>query len=259
MTSRLELAASALRQARLTSTPIDPVSRTHGIDDIETAYAVAAINVDHAIAAGRRIVGRKIGLTSFAVQQQLGVDQPDFGTLFSDMEYGSGQTISIDRLIQPKVETEIALILGSDLQPESLTREIFVRNIEAAIPAFEIVDSAIANWDITIADTIADNASSGLYVLGKTARSFDETELATCRMQCTMDGTVVSTGSGAACLGNPLNAAWWLVKTLTSLGQTLHAGDIILTGALGPMVPLETHSEFAAEIEGFGTVQFRTS
>ncbi len=259
MTSNLGLAASALRKARLSRTAISPVSRTHGIDDVDTAYAVAAINIDHAVAAGRRIVGTKIGLTSLAVQQQLGVDQPDFGTLFSDMEYRSGQTLPIDRLIQPKVEAEIALILGADIHPETLTRDSFVKNIEAAIPAFEIVDSAIANWEITIADTIADNASSGLYVLGSTARGIDEIELATCRMRCAVNGTTVSTGSGAACLGSPLNAAWWLVQTLIAHGQMLNAGDVILTGALGPMVPLEGRSHFFAEIEGFGTVEFNAA
>ncbi|MBL8268377.1 2-keto-4-pentenoate hydratase, partial [Steroidobacter sp.] len=205
-------------------------------------------------AAGRRIVGAKIGLTSQAVQKQLGVDQPDFGMLFDDMEFGDDAPIPISRLIQPKVEAEIAFVLEKDLDSERPTLAQVTTAIAYALPAIEIVDSRVRDWKISLFDTIADNASSGLYVLGGTPRKIDAIDLKLCGVRLENRGEPVSTGCGAACLGNPLNAVVWLAGTMARLGQPLRAGTTILSGALGPMVPVKAGEVYEARISGLGRV-----
>lgn len=240
---------SSARRDRMACDPIQPL-----LQDIEAAYAVQSLMTEAALSSGRRIVGRKIGLTSAAVQAQLGVDQPDFGTLFDDMEYGSGQEVPLSRLIQPKVEAEIAFVMQSDLSGESPGIGHVVNAIGYALPAIEIVDSRVRDWKISIVDTIADNASSGLYVLGGSPKKVDAFDLDLCGMSLERDGEPVSVGCGAACLGNPLNAVVWLARTLARLGQPLRAGDIVLSGALGPMVPVAHGDVFEARISGLGKV-----
>jgi 2-keto-4-pentenoate hydratase len=255
MTSdRIQGAALALREARRTGVAIARISETHGISDIDAAYAVAETNVRDAIASGRRIVGKKIGLTSTAVQQQLGVDQPDFGVLFDDMEYVTRDVLPTHRLIQPKAEAEVAFVVGRDLDDEVVTWGRFLQGIEYALPAIEVVDSAIADWRITLVDTVADNASCGLYVLGDTPRRITDIDLVGCQMQFAVHGNVVSSGTGAACLGNPLYAAWWLAKTLAVRGQPLLSGDVVLSGALGPMVAVNAGALIDVQISGLGSV-----
>lgn len=179
------------------------------------AYAVQEINTQAALAAGRRLSGRKIGLTSLAVQQQLGVDQPDFGMLFADMEYRDGETIDCTRLIQPKVEGEIAFVLGRDLPPPRYDPgRIAARRRPCAAGLLEIVDSAIEDWKITLAYTVADNASSGLYVLGKTLVSLRGLDLALEGMLLEKNAAQAAIGVGAACMGNLLDAALWLARTM---------------------------------------------
>ena len=251
---KIQNAAVALREARETHTTIPRVSEIYGIEGIDAAYAVAEVNTRDAVARGRHIVGKKIGLTSKAVQQQLGVDQPDFGVLFGDMEYLTGDVLPANRLIQPKAEAEIAFVFGRDLDDEVVTWGRFLQGIEYVLPAIEVVDSVITDWRITLVDTIADNASCGLYVLGDTPRRITEVDLIGCQMQCTLNGEVVSTGSGAACLGNPLYAAWWLAKTLAARGQPLRSGDVVLSGALGPMVAISGGAEIDIRISGLGSV-----
>lgn len=253
-TGRIEQAARALREARHTRSTIARVSETYGIEGVDAAYAVAELNVRDAIANGRHIVGKKIGLTSKAVQQQLGVDQPDFGVLFDDMEYLTGDVLPGDRLVQPKAEAEIAFVFGRDLDDELISWGRFLQGIEYALPAIEVVDSVITDWRITLVDTVADNASCGLYVLGNTPRRVSDLDLAACQMRCSVNGAIVSEGSGAACLGNPLYAAWWLAKTLALRGQPLRAGDVVLSGALGPMVAVSSGARIDVEIDGLGIV-----
>ena len=224
-------------------------------ETVEAGYAVQAINTQRWTAAGRRVVGRKIGLTSEAVQQQLGVDQPDFGVLFADMEYPDGAEIPVSRLQQAKAEAEIALILKSDVGDPGITYSELMRAVDCALPAIEIVGSRIKNWDIHISDTIADNASSGLYVLGSPARSLNGLDLGAARMVLSRNGRPVSYGAGVACLGHPLNAALWLARTCAALGDVLKAGDVILTGALGPMVQIAPGDTFLADISGVGAVR----
>lgn len=211
--------------------------------------------VDAAHAAPRRrIIGVKIGRTSLAVQRQLGVDPPDFGMLFDDMEFGSDQPIPMSRLIQPKVAAEIAFVLGSDLLSERPTLAQVVTAIAYALPAIEIVDSRARDSKISLHDTIADNASSGLFVLGGSPRKIDTLDLRLCGMRLEYRGEPVSTGCGAACLGNPLNAVVWLAGTMARLGRPLQAGTIILSGALGPMVPAVAGEVYEARISGLGSV-----
>ncbi|TPQ21514.1 2-keto-4-pentenoate hydratase [Streptomyces sporangiiformans] len=252
--------ADVLREASRTNSPCPPVRSLLGDGDIQAAYAVQRTNVERGVAAGRRIVGRKIGLTSLAVQTQLGVDQPDFGTLFADMAVPEGGLVKAGRLIQPKVEAEVALVLGAELPHRDCTVAEVLRATDFALPALEIVDSRIADWDIGIVDTVADNASSGLFVLGGTPVPLTGLDLRGVRMTMTRDGEVVSEGTGADCLGSPLNAAAWLASTLAAMGDPLCAGDVVLTGALGPMAIAAPGDRFEARISQLGriTVEFAT-
>lgn len=247
-------AADALAEAARTGTACPPVRALLPEGDIEAAYAVQRLNVERATAAGRRIAGRKIGLTSPAVQAQLGVGQPDFGTLFADMAVPDGGVVAAGRLIRPKVEAEVALVLGTDLPHRDCTVADVIRATEFALPALEIVDSRNADWDITIVDTVADNASSGLYVLGGTPVPLTGLDLRGVRMTMTRGGDAVSEGTGADCLGGPLNAAAWLASTLAAAGDPLRAGDTVLTGALGPMAVAAPGDRFEARISQLGRV-----
>ena len=196
--------ADQLWQAEQLCQPIPPLRDRLTTPDADTAYAIQNHNTERALAAGRRLVGRKIGLTSLAVQAQLGVDQPDFGMLFADMAIGDGEAIATGRLIQPKVEAEIALVLGRDLTHKRHTYADLIRATDYALPAIEVVDSRIAHWNIRFVDTVADNASSGLFVLGSQPRRLGEFDLAACAMEMRRGDEVVSSGNGRACLGNPL-------------------------------------------------------
>jgi 2-keto-4-pentenoate hydratase len=247
-------AYAALDTAGKTRVPCDPVKPLIESLGIAGAYAVQSLSTAAAVRSGRHIVGAKIGLTSHAVQRQLGVDQPDFGMLFDDMEFGDDAPVPLARLIQPKVEAEIAFVLERDLAFERPSLAQVTSAIAFALPAIEIVDSRVRDWKISIYDTIADNASSGLFVLGGTPRKLDAFDLKLCGMRLENRGEPLSTGCGAACLGNPLNAVVWLARTLSRLGQPLRAGATILSGALGPMVTVKAGEVYEARINGLGRV-----
>lgn len=248
-------AQQRLAFAQETKTPCAPVRDLLGSADIRAAYAVQQAMVEVAHNAGRRTVGRKIGLTNPKVQAQLGVDQPDFGVLLDDMECPEGETIDIRRLLQPRIEAEVAFVLDDDLDGDG---EITVNDVRRAVayacPALEIVDSRVSGWDITIVDTIADNASSGLYVLGRTHLNLDEFDPVTVAMSMRKSGDLVSSGTGAECLGDPLAAVVWLATTVRDFGYPLRAGEVVLSGALGPMVSVEPGTTFEAQLEGLGSV-----
>ncbi len=247
--------AEMLWQSHETGTPCVPVRELLAAGGNDAAYAVQNLNTERWISQGRRPVGCKIGLTSVSVQKQLGVDQPDFGILFADMAYGDNEEVPWRRLMQPKVEAEVALVLDRDLPDEGLTPADLLRATAYALPAIEIVGSRIADWNIRFIDTVADNASSGLYVLGHTPVKLDAVDLRLAGMVMERGGEPVSFGVGAACLGHPLNAALWLARTMARLGRPLKAGDTVLTGALGPMVPVRPSDVFEARIHGLGSVR----
>lgn len=254
---QIPAAAEALRSARETRTPIARISETFGISALDAAYAVAELNTQSRVAAGARIVGKKVGLTSKAVQQQLGVDQPDFGVLFDDMECLDGDAVPMRRLIQPKAEAEIAFVVGRDLSTAKPSYAEFLACLAYALPAIEIVDSAIQDWKLTLVDTVADNASCGLYVLGNQPVAIGDFALGEIGLQMELNGQTVSVGSGAACLGHPLRAAYWLAQTMGARGEALRAGEVILSGALGPMAAVKAGDHIQARIGALGSVSCR--
>ena len=189
------------------------------------------------------------------MQQQLGVDQPDYGMLFADMMMMDGEEVPLSRVMQPKCEAEIALVLGDDLRLSQITMPELISAIDYALPAIEIVGSRIANWDIKITDTIADNASSGLFVLGNEPRYLQDIDMRLCGMVMERRGDQISLGAGVACLGHPLNAALWLARTMAANGSPLKAGDILMTGALGPMATVAAGDVIEVRISGLGSVR----
>jgi 2-keto-4-pentenoate hydratase len=245
--------ADRLEGAVASGRPTPPVRDVLGPTDIASAYAVQDELKLRRTSRGARVVGRKIGLTSLAVQRQLGVDRPDFGVLFDDMCAEDGSDVSTSTLLQPKVEAEVAFVLSKDLDGD-LDLATVRGAVDYAVAALEIVDSRVADWDITIVDTVADNGSSARYVLGSTRLTLDEFEPKEVEMSMTVDGEVVSTGNGAACLGDPLEALLWLATTAQEYGDPLRAGQVVLSGALGPMAPVVAGNAVRAEIGRLGSV-----
>lgn len=258
-TARVTQARRQLESAIERGRPVAPIRHLIGDDDIGMAYAVQEETNARRIANGAVVVGRKIGLTSPAVQRQLGVDRPDFGVLFADMDVSAEPLVPSYRLLQPKVEAEIAFVLEADLDGDDFSEERVRAAIDHAVAALEIVDSRVADWDLTIADTIADNASSGLYVLGERRLTLAEFEPRSVPMRMFADEALVSEGDGAACLGDPLNALAWLARTAVEYGSPLRAGQVILSGALGPMVAAPPGTHIRAEIGPLGSVSARFS
>jgi 2-keto-4-pentenoate hydratase len=246
--------AARLRGAYESGTPVAPIRSEIAAGDLDSAYGIQETNTETWLGSGRRLVGRKIGLTAKAVQRQLGVDQPDYGMLFDSMALTSGAEIAPGRLLQAKVEAEVAFVMERDLLHERPTVADALGAIAYALPALEIVDSRIANWDIGILDTIADNASSGLFVLGDRAVPLGAFDLRLCGMVLRRNGEAASFGAGAACLGNPLTALLWLAERMARVGRPLRAGDVVLSGALGPMVAAAPGDRFEACIDGLGEV-----
>lgn len=257
-TSLIDHLAARLRQAQEQRAPVPPIRdelATLGAAAADAAYAVQSVNTRHGLAQGRRLTGRKIGLTSRAVQMQLGVDQPDFGMLFADMALCDGDDIAPGAVLQAKVEAEVAFVMGRDLTMELPSPSEVMTAVDHVLPAIEIVGSRIQNWNIKLLDTVADNASSGLYVVGNEPRLLRQLDLRLCGMVMERAGDQVSSGSGAACLGHPVNALVWLARKMVQVGQPLRAGDLVMSGALGPMVAAQPGDRFEARIDGLGSVR----
>lgn len=252
----IERAAARLTEAAASGVPCAPVRDLIGAEDLAAAYAVQERLTASRLAAGARVVGRKIGLTSAAVQQQLGVDSPDFGVLFADMAFESGDTIPAGAVLQPRAEAEIALVLAGDLDDGDLTYHQVRAAIAYAVAAIEVCGSRVAGWDVRFADTVADNASSGVYVLGTQRRTLEDFEPKDVTMSMSIDGTEVSTGTGDACLGDPVNAVVWLARKAREFGEPLRAGQVILSGALGPMRPIVPGNTVSSSVSGLGSVAF---
>lgn len=226
--------------------------------DAETeAYAIQAHNIQKKLQNNALITGKKIGLTNPKVQQQLGVDQPDFGILLNHMDLSDQQEIAFEQFIQPKIEVELAFVIHQQIDQPIQTIEDMQQYISYVMPAFEIVDSRIQDWKIRFVDTVADNASSAAYVLSSERKLINEVDCAGLKMSMTQNHQLVSEGSGAACLGNPLNAAMWLANKMLSLGTPVQAGEIILSGALGPMVNIAAGDEFEAQVDGFSPLKIK--
>ncbi|MPZ00659.1 MAG: 2-keto-4-pentenoate hydratase [Actinophytocola sp.] len=252
--SDLHTAAKRLIEAETTRTSCAPVRDLIGDTDQDLAYQVQTLVTSARVENGARVVGRKIGLTSRAVQTQLGVPSPDFGTLFDDMAYTDREPIPLGRFLQPRVEAEVAVVLDRDLDSETANVADVVRATDFVLPAIEVVDSRIAGWDIRITDTIADNASSGAFVLGTNPKRLTDVDLPATGMAMEARGAVVSTGAGVACLGSPVAAVAWLARVSARQGTSLRAGDVILSGALGPVAPVTSAGSFRARLSGLGEV-----
>ena len=247
--------AERLLDAYRTGVAMAPVRGA--IRGIPAAYAVQQETVAIWQQRGRTIAGHKIGLTAKAVQDQLGVAEPDFGTLFSDMILPDGATIARGAVMQPRVEAEIAFVLKSDLSGSTITPEQVIAATEYVCPALEICGSRIADWDIRIEDTVADNASSGLVVLGRTRITPALGALAEASMTVGHNGVPAGEGRGAACLGNPAIAVAWLAQALSAFGGGLRAGELVMSGALSKMIAAEPGSSFVADFGAWGTVSTR--
>jgi 2-keto-4-pentenoate hydratase len=248
--------AARLRRAEAERRAIEPVRGEVGT--IGAAYKIQQANISHRMAAGHRPVGRKVGLTSKTVQKQLGVDQPDFGLLFDRMEIAEGGRVDLAELIQPKIEAEIAFLLARDLDRPSISQREVIAATECIFPCLEIVDSRILNWEIDILDTVADNASSARFVVGAVPRRLTDFDFVQCGMTLRENGEVKSLGVGVACLGNPIEAMRWLAQTLSGTDHPLRAGDIVLSGALGPMIPMQPGLHYEGTIAGLGNVRVNT-
>lgn len=251
----LERAAFILRNAEQSKISCAPVRTLIGDTSIDNAYEVQFINTNYRIAEGAKIIGKKIGLTSFKVQEQLGVDQPDFGVLFDTMQVENGGKLAFGQLMQPKAEAEIAFVLKKDIPDLNCTSQQVEDAIDYAVAAIEIVGSRIADWNIKITDTIADNASASHFVLGEVKKPLSEIDVVNAEMQLFKNDVLSSEGSGKACLDSPLFATHWLAQKMASLGLPLQAGDIVLSGALGPMVNIASGDRLIATVAGLGEVR----
>lgn len=251
----IEKASELLYQAHKNSSTCAPIRSLIGDEDISTAYKIQEINIQkRMISENTGIVGRKIGLTAKTVQAQLGVDQPDFGTLLKNMQIENKGSVPAKELVQPKAEAEIAFVLKEDIVGRLSIVELQGK-IDYACACIEIVGSRVENWDIKITDTVADNASASHFVLGDIKKHISEIDLENCLMKMYKNGELVSEGQGSACLGSPLNSFKWLADKMIEMETPLLKGDIILTGALGKMVEGKPGDHFKAEIEGLDSVE----
>jgi 2-keto-4-pentenoate hydratase len=254
-----ELAALAddLWAAETTGRPIAPLTAVRPGMTVAEAYAIQELNTERKLGDGRVLRGRKIGLTSRAMQELLGVSEPDFGALLDDMFVEDGDAIPPDTLIQPKAEAEVAFVLGEDLAGPGVTTTQALRAIEAAVASIEVVDSRIAGWQISLADTIADNASSGCVVLGGRLVPVEELDLRLVGMGIWRNGELADTGAGAAALGHPARCVAWLANALGALGSGLRAGDVVMSGALHRAFDVTPGDTVRAEFDRLGSVSVR--
>jgi 2-oxopent-4-enoate/cis-2-oxohex-4-enoate hydratase len=246
-----------LYAALTTRMPVAPLTEREPEITIDDAYKIQLRFLQRRLDAGETVVGKKIGVTSKVVMDMLGVNQPDFGQLLSGMVVQEGEPIRMDSMIAPKAEAEVAFVLKSDLQGPGVTAADVLRATAFVMPCFEIVDSRIKDWKIKIQDTVADNASCGVLVLGGRRRDPREIDLALAGMVLEKNGEVVSTSTGAAVQGSPVNAVAWLANTLGRLGIPLKAGEVILSGSQSPLVPVKAGDSLLCSVGGLGSASVR--
>jgi 2-keto-4-pentenoate hydratase len=249
--------ARELYDAYASGVPVEPLSARHAGMTIEDSYDIQLRQVAERLAAGRRVIGHKVGLTSMAMQRQLGVDQPDYGHITDDMLFLEHAQVREDAYLQPKVEPEIAFVLKAPLRGPGVTVAQALAAIDFVLPALEIIDSRIRDWKIGILDTIADNASSGGIVLGSTPVRPGDVDLRLSGCVLHRNGEVAATGAGGAVLGSPLNSLVWLANTVGPLGITLEAGHIVLPGSQTAAIAVTPGDSFTAQFAGIGTVTTR--
>ena len=254
MQPAVDQSVKSLLEAYRTQQPITPLIVTHPGLTIDDAYQIQLAQVRVWESEGRRILGRKVGLTSPAMQAQMSVSQPDFGHLMDDMFFAENVPIPADRFLQPRAEPEVAFVLGRDLTGPGVTVAEAATAVDYVLAALEVIDSRIADWKIGIVDTIADNASSGGVVLGSTARRIDELDLRLGGCVLHRNGEIAGTGAGGAVLGSPLNSLAWLANTLGAVGEGLKAGQVILPGSITASIPFAPGDTITATLAGLGSV-----
>ena len=246
-----------LYQALLQRQPVAPLTEREPGITLDDAYRIQLRFIQRRLDAGETVVGKKIGVTSKVVMDMLGVNQPDFGQLLSGMVVNEGEAIRCNTMIAPKAEAEVAFVLSRDLHGPGVTAADVLRATAFVMPCFEIVDSRIKDWKIKIQDTVADNASCGVLVLGGTRRHPRELDLSLAGMGLEKNGEVVSTSTGAAVQGSPVNAVVWLANTLGRLGIPLKAGEVILSGSQSPLVPVKPGDSLHCSVGGLGSASVR--
>ncbi len=250
----IEKAAQVLRNAELSGLPCEPIRSLFDEKDMAAAYAVKQCNHDIWHQQQRQKIGCKIGITSLAVQSFFGMTEPDYGFLYSDMQADSGGTISRGSLFKPKLEVEIGLVLGKDINLSKPTKANMIEATAYFCPVFEVVDSRIENWDVQAVDTIADNGSSGRFVIGNSKALPGSVDINTCSMTLFSNTEVIASACALDSLGDPIEHAVWLATKLAAIGAPLKAGDILLTGALAPMIDVKAGGDYKAVFEGLGSV-----
>lgn len=248
--------AELLLDAYESGKPIPPLTATYDLT-LEDAYAIQVLQIERFLAQGRSVRGRKVGLTSAAMQRLLGVDEPDFGHLLDDFFYLEHAPIPLTRFVQPRIEPEVAFVLKKPLTGPGVTAHEAIGAVDFVLPALEIVDSRIEDWKIGLFDTIADNASSGAVVLGSTPTPLPDVDLRLSGCVMTRNGAVAGTGAGGAVLGSPLNSLVWLANTVGARGVALEAGQVILPGSVCAMSPVAAGDVFTATFAGLGSVTAR--
>ena len=254
---RVALAAERLWEAESSRTAIAPLTDDDPTLTVEDAYAIQRTNIERSLASGARVVGWKVGLTSKAMQQMLGVDEPDFGVLLSGMVLDDSDPIAVGRLLQPRVEAEIGFVLGRDLEGPDVTTMQALAAIDVAVPALEVIDSRIREWRIKLVDTIADNGSSAMAVVGPRQTPVAGVDLRLVGVAVSRNGELVEHGAGAAVLGHPARCVAWLANKLASFGERLEAGQFVLPGSLHRAFEVLSGDVVEAEFGGLGSVRAR--
>jgi len=255
--AKIEKYGDELYDALINRQPVAPLTDREADITIEDAYQIQQRMIQRRLDAGETIIGKKIGVTSKVVMDMLKVNQPDFGMMTSGMVFNEGEAIDTSTMIAPRAEAEVAFVLKSDLMGPGVTAADVLRATDCVLPCFEIVDSRIQDWKIKIQDTVADNASCGVLVLGGRRKSPRDIDLALAGMVLEKNGELISTSTGAAVQGSPVNAVAWLANTLGALGIGLKAGEVILSGSQSPLVPVKAGDSLVCSVGGLGSTSVR--